>query len=673
MSDIMVPGITNSGMDTDGMVDDLMEAEREPITRIEERIDTYEQERLAWQELGRKVSNLQEAARLLYGFENPFSERVATSSDESILTATADRNADEGIARISVEQLASADRFVSRDLPNDFSVPAGRYGFRVGENEEFFTYSGGSLQDFAQTINQRAGDVVNARVVRNTANTRIILIEALATGSENPLSFLEAARAFGIEAGILEEVVEQTLDAPIQASTVTSFQDSDSSSLRSIQAGTLTVEPGGEALIRFPAPIEETESLAMELEVDVRNLWTGWSPPDSPPGPNLPDPGSVTLGDITIENDPSQVPLPEWDAPEPPVVRDDLDMLSLRSGTRLIPLPSLSDTDGFQTITVPLSEYLSSVDGVVVENNNTHREIRVRNIVVYDTTTRGDIAPLDPISTARDARLTFEGIKIVRPNNVIDDLVEGVTIELRGVSTRQVDLTVEPDRESVTDSLIQFVFYYNELMREINILTRSERAVVDEITNYTAEEREEALEKLGLLQGDLILNRIRSSLQTLMMNPYPTDAGSELTLLAQLGISTNASGPGGGFDASRLRGYMEMNPQDLEVMLRTQFEAARQLFGNDTDGDLTIDDGVAFELQRNLRPMTQVGGTIAIRTGSIDTSISDAEERIDREETRLERVESEYRQQFAQMEAAMARMEQMQNRLQALQPQQGGQ
>ena len=672
MSDIMVPGITNSGVNTDGLIEDLMEAERAPITRMEERIDSYEQERSAWQELGRKVTNLQEAARLLYGFENPFNERIASSSDESVLIATAERNADEGVARLSVEQLAEADRFISRDLPSDFDVPAGRYGFRVGENEEFFTYSGGSLRNFAQTINRRAADVVNARVVQNTANSQIILIEALEPGEANQLSFLEDSRAFGIEAGILEEVVEQTLSTPIQASTVTNFQDPAAGRLRSVQAGTLTVEPGGEALVRFPAAVNDVSALVMELEVSVTNLWSGWSPPETPPGPVLPDPGSITLGDITIENDPSQVPLPEWDSPEPPEIRDDLRVLSLRDGSQVVSLPDLSDTDGFVTLQVPLSEYVDGVDGLVVDNNNTHREIRVRNISVYDTTTRGDITPVNPLSTATDAQLTFEGIRVIRPSNVIDDLVDGVTLELRGASTRDVQLTVEPDREAVTDSLIQFVFYYNELMREINILTRTDRAVVDEITNYTQEERETALERLGLLQGDLILNRIRSTLQTIMMNAYPTDAGSELTLLAQMGISTNASGPGGGFDASRLRGYLEMNPRELESILRTHFEASRQLFGSDSDGDLTTDTGVAFELQRNLRPMTQTGGTIAIRTGTINTSISQTEDRIGREESRLEQAEADYRAQFAQMEAAMARMEQMQTRLQALQPQQRG-
>ena len=48
MSDIMIPGITNSGFDTDGMIEQIMEAERIPVTRMEEQIDVYEEEKAAW-------------------------------------------------------------------------------------------------------------------------------------------------------------------------------------------------------------------------------------------------------------------------------------------------------------------------------------------------------------------------------------------------------------------------------------------------------------------------------------------------------------------------------------------------------------------------------------------------------------------------------------------------
>jgi flagellar hook-associated protein 2 len=669
VSDIMIPGITNSGMDTDGMVEDIMEAERAPVTRMERRIDTYEEEQAAWQEVGRRLSNLQDAARFLFGFENPFNDRIATSNDESILTASARRNAPEGTSRITIEQLAEADRFISRNLPSDFRVVSGRYGFQVGENEVFFNFSGGSLESFAQAVNQRAGDLVNARVVRNTATTRVILIEAKQTGSENQLDFLDAARAFALEASILEEVRDQTVRAPIQASTVSG---TSAGSTRTIQAGTLTVAPGGQATVRLPSPVQPTDDLVMEFEIDVRNFYEPWTVPEAPTGPDVPDVGSITLGDITIDNAPSKIPLPEWEQPQPPEVRDDLRILSLRSSGSSVPLPELNDTEGFETVRVPLAEFVDRLDALAVSNDNTHREVAIRNITVFDPRTRGDVTPVQPLSTAQDAIVAVDGIRVVRSSNVIDDLVPDVTLNIRGVSTRPVEVTVEPDRETVTDSLIQFIFYYNELIREVNILTRSEEAVVNELTNLSSDERDEALERLGLLQGDLSLNRLKTRLQTIMMNAYPTDAGNQLALLAQLGVSTNESGPGGGFTASRLRGYLEMNPRDVESALQSHFRSVQQLFGSDTDGDRAVDTGVAYELDRNIRPYVQTGGLIASRGGSIARSISDTRSRIEREEERLERVEAQYRMDFAQMEASMQQLQENQRALENLQTQTGG-
>ncbi|MFW5683676.1 MAG: flagellar filament capping protein FliD [Spirochaetota bacterium] len=670
MSDIMIPGITNSGLNTDGMVEDIMEAERAPVTRMEDRIDSYEEEREAWLEIGRRASNLQEAARLLFGFENPFNERIASSTNEGVLVASAEHAAPEGTSRIAVHQLAEADRFFSRSLPSDFQVAAGRYGFRVGEEEEYFAFSGGSLESFAEAINRRAGDVVGARVVRNTADSKTILIEANRTGAENQPSFLEDARSFALEAGVLEEVRDQVVQAPIQASTV---DGTTASSTRTVQAGTLTVEPEGQATVRLPAPVTDTESLVMELEVDVRNLSEEWTAPEPPPGPEIPDTGSITLGDVTIENAPSEVPLPGWEPPEPPEVREDPSILFLSSSGRRIELPALADTEGFETVRVPLSQFADRLDAIEVRNNNTHRRVRVRNITIYDPRTRGDVAPLNPVSTARDAIVEIEGIEVIRPTNAIDDLIDGVTLNLRGTSSVPVDVTVEPDREAVTDSLIQFVFYYNELVRHINILTRSEEAIVDELTNLNDDERQEALEDLGLLQGNLSLNSLKSRLQTIMMNAYPTDAGTALAMLAQMGISTNESGPGSGVNSSRLRGYMEMNPADVETVLQTRFASARQLFGSDSNGDRAVDTGVAYEIDRNLRPYVQTDGLIPQRTGNIEQSISDTQNRIERENARLEEVEARYRAEFAQMEAAMQEMKENQRALQNLQTQSGGQ
>ncbi|TFH05783.1 MAG: hypothetical protein E4H09_01420, partial [Spirochaetales bacterium] len=521
MSDIMIPGVTNSGFDTDSMLKDIMDAERTSVTRMEERIDTYEEERLAWQEIGRRISNLQEGATLMFGFENPFNDRIATSSDERALEAVAERNAPEGIARVNILQLAQADRFVSRDLPTDFRVPAGRYGFRVGENEEYFTYSGGTLESFSQAINQRAGDVVASQVVKTTASTKVILIEALLTGSENPLSFLEAAREFALEASILEQILDQTVSAEIGPSSVTGWTKPASSAGITVASGSLEVAPGGEASLRFPRSIETDGNWVLEFEVDVLNSYTGWTPPTPPPGPQIPGLGEITLGDVTIWNAPSRVPLPEWQQPSPPVVTDDMSVLFVQSGQNIIPLPPVSDTDGFVTMQVSLADYAARVDALNVRNGNSHRTISIRDVRIFDPRSRGDMTPVNALSTAQDAILELQGIRVVRPTNSVDDLLQGVTLNLKRTTSDELEIIVEPDRESITNSLIGFVFYYNELVREINILTRSEQAIIDEITSFTDAEREDAATRLGLFQGDLTLNTLKNRLQTIMMNPYP--------------------------------------------------------------------------------------------------------------------------------------------------------
>lgn len=662
MSDIVIPGVTD-GIYDDEMIDQLMELERRPVVRMEEQVDTYQEERDAWQEIGRRLSDLRDSSRTLFSFENPFGDRVANSTDTSAITASAERGATRGSAELEVLEVAQSDRFLSRPLASDFEVAAGRYGFRVGEDEISFSFSGGSLEAFRDAVNRRAGELVRAAVVRNTANTKIVMIEALSTGAENTLEFLDDARTFALSASILETVSDSTIEPPIQASTVVGWTQALSGSTTAIQSGTLTVQPGGEAKIRFPAPISPTDSRVMELDVSVENFYEPYLAPDPPSGPQISPPGAIVLGEITIESEPSRAPLPDWSPPEPPVVKDDLVMLFADSGSSVVPLPALSDTDGFTTIEVPLSDYVSSINSLNLRNNNTHRRLRVKNIRVYDPTTRGDTAPVNAVSTAGDARLRFEGIEVVRPSNVIDDLIPGVTLTLHSQTSRPTTINVEPDRESIENALIDFVFNYNRLLSEINILTRNDRSVIDEIEYFSDEEREKAIERLGRLQGDMSLSSLRSRLQTIMMNAYPTDASAELALLAQIGISTNETGFGGSYDAGKLRGYLEMNTTKLSSALDQYFASTRQLFGTDTDGDQVIDSGVAYEVDRLVQPYVQVGGFVATRTQTIDGNIERTQENIDRTNARLEDVEAEYRSDFATMEGALQQLEESQRAL----------
>jgi flagellar hook-associated protein 2 len=286
----------------------------------------------------------------------------------------------------------------------------------------------------------------------------------------------------------------------------------------------------------------------------------------------------------------------------------------------------------------------------------------------------GCFRPRNPVSTAQDAVITMEGIEIRRDTNTIDDLIPGVTLNTRGVSSRPVTLGIEPDREEIKDSIITLIGNYNRLMAEMNVLTRNDTAIIEELTYLSDDERETMAARLGAFSGDSILSQFRNNLQRTASMPYPTSGEEQdYMLLAQIGISTNASrsGIGGGYDPARLRGYLEIDEKVLDAALETKLPVIRQLFGYDTDGDLIVDSGLAYTIENLSKPYVESGGFISLKAGTIDSRISQDRRRIETMDRQLAAREAQLKLQYGEMEGAYSRMEQMSTSLDSLNRQTG--
>ena len=641
MSDISIPGISNNrGMDTSQMVEDLMEIERRPVRRLENRVETYETQQEVWRSIGRGLSSLRDAARSMYGFENPFRERLADTSDPSILTASASRQAEEGLEQFTVLQTAGRDRFASRALPRDYQVPPRRYEFTVGEDSRTVRFSGGSLEDFSEEVNRRLENTVRTSIIPDTRSTQVLVVESMREGQEATLSFGENTQSLMEEIGVMEPArpdqrVSLLQDEPLRLEP----GQRDARQLDRV----FSIEPG--MVLRFEA---RTEEIPREE----------WSPPPVPPGPDLPEAGSVTLEGVTIRNQPLDLELPQPEIPEEPeVVEDNRAMSIVGPGDRAVDLPELPENESFQTVEIPVADLLSRTSGFEFQNRNTDRILEVRNIQIYDPSRRGDSTPRNALESARDARIEFNGIEISRDSNEIDDLIPGVTLNLRRSSPDPVEVEVQPDRESAKDAIIQMVGRYNQMIRDINIYTRNEQSLIDQIEYFDESERETMEERLGIFQGDSSLNQLRQRMQTIMMNAYDTGPEGSYDLLAQIGISTNASGAAGNVDMGRLRGYLEINEPQLDEALARDFAGVGRLFGMDSDGDLAVDRGVAVALDQFVNPYVRTGGIVAGRESSLNTQISQTEDRIGRYNDRLENYEQELRNDFGRMEGMMDQLE----------------
>ncbi len=643
MPEIHIPGVTSSRYKTDELVDGLMRIERVPRDRADDQLQLYKNQQNAWRQLSRQVTSLRDSARALYSFTNPFTDRIGNSSDDRAVSVTATRDAAEQDFSVSVVQMAKADSFLSKEVARDATVPAGTYVFSVGQKNIEFSWKGGSYPEFVKAINRRGEDTIRAQLVQTSPGGRALLIESLKTGADQKLGFREAARDLAIDIGIIERklgasvsVTEEDVSIQPGKSQVIPFSDTAKASSNYVLEYTVSSEE-----------IAKTEEIAQEEESAAY-------------GPGLLVPGLITYSGVTIINEDSEMYLPAVDDLPTELAQDEsaennasLALRSTKQGAS-IPLPDIPES-GSQTFRVPLGE-LGDVNAIIANNNNADRSLRIYDMVISDPEATGGFGPVNPVSTAQDAIIEYEGIKITRSNNNIDDLVPGVTLNVRGESEKPISISIAPNKEAAKEAIIAFVANYNRVIAEINILTQNKPEIISEIQYFNQEEREQAEQRLGMMQGETMLMTLKSALQRITSNAYTDDEDSVFSLLAQIGISTRADS-GAGIDSSRLRGYLEINENILDTALENSMQSVKSLFGFDSDGDLVIDSGAAVVLDNNIAPYIQTGGIFATRTAGLDTRISETERKITQLDQQLDRKEADLRQRYHQMEGTLNRLE----------------
>ena len=204
-----IPGVSDR-YKTNDLVNSLMEVERIPLKREEEKVETFKNQQDAWRGINQKMSALRDSAKTLYSFENPFSNKLTSSSEESAVTVEAGREAEFGSFKLEVIQPATTDRFLSTDIDSDYKIKSGQYTFIEKKKKIDFNWKGGKLSDFVNALNRRGGETVKASLIGVSANKKSLLIESLKTGEENRLIFKNQAFELAKEIDMIGESDAQT-------------------------------------------------------------------------------------------------------------------------------------------------------------------------------------------------------------------------------------------------------------------------------------------------------------------------------------------------------------------------------------------------------------------------------------------------------------------------------
>ena len=169
MADINIPGVSDK-YKTNDLVKSLVEVEKIPLKREQEKLEGYKTEQANWRRVNQYMSSLRESTRTLYSFNHPFNERIAESTDERAITATAERDATVETFKVDVDQIATADRFLSGNIERDRKIPEGMYQFKVGDKTVTYRFKGGKVSDFSEGLNKRGNGVIKSSIIGVSKN-----------------------------------------------------------------------------------------------------------------------------------------------------------------------------------------------------------------------------------------------------------------------------------------------------------------------------------------------------------------------------------------------------------------------------------------------------------------------------------------------------------------------
>ena len=675
MAGLNIPGVTDQ-YNTNDTVEKLMKIERIPLTREQNQLESLKTEKNAWRDINTKLSSLRDNTKTLYSFENPFNSKLTSSTEEYAITAEANRSASLQSFKVDVIQAASSDRFLTDELENDFMVPVGTYTYKVGEKQITFNWKGGTLKDFSNAINKRGNNIIKSSIIGASAGNKSLLIEAVPTGKENRLIFEDDAKTFAFDSGMVDKIKSQTqtfassqteilpvnkieYDEPVYmpplSLTNTKYDE---------EKQTATVEPRGAYQVKVPEKILRDTDLHLQFTITQKET------EDITPEinktliqPELPDAGTAEYGGIIISNNLSDTNLnlpPEPPAPLEPVKTNSILYAVMEDGSeKEIPYTPAEDGKAAQ-IDVKLSEY-PGLKAIAVRNLNTGTSYEISSFTALDPVKDLGYGPKHPVSTADDAIIKYEGITITRSSNKIDDVVPEITLNIHDKTEKTATIAVKPDTEASKAAIIEFVGKYNQAVAELNILSQNKQEIIDELDYLSPEEKEAEQKKLGLFQSDFSLTNIKSNMSSTLAARYLFSDTAEITMLSQLGIATNAGGYSGGYSQSKLRGYLEIDEKKLDDAISNHLDDIKMLFGYDSDGDLIVDTGIAYKLDKQISAYTQTGGILAMKTSSLDSKIKSSESKISKLENQMAKKEAELRNKYSQMEGSLNSLEAQQN------------
>ncbi len=248
--------------------------------------------------------------------------------------------------------------------------------------------------------------------------------------------------------------------------------------------------------------------------------------------------------------------------------------------------------------------------------------------------------------TAHQAEAYIDGIKIVSNNNTLSNAINGVTINLNGVS--EIDPTgtpIHPDLQAYTTSLLEIKPDTGALKEKLTSFVTNYNKVMEWILSgyeefgggATIDDDPETVDLLGsVLRGDSSVQGVKRTLQNILSSVVTT-SGS-LHAMTDLGITT------------KLNGTLLQDNSKMDAVLADNFDGAVKLLAG--EGQV---DGIMKKFNYYMLNVTSsTTGMYATKKANYDLNMERIDTQIANMEPRMVAREATLRAQYTAMETLVS-------------------
>jgi len=230
--------------------------------------------------------------------------------------------------------------------------------------------------------------------------------------------------------------------------------------------------------------------------------------------------------------------------------------------------------------------------------------------------------------SACDAKLKVDGVTYTRATNAVNDVVAGVTFNLKGVtptgSPASVDLT--RDTTAIKDKINTLVSSYNDAVSMLNVVSDPKSTVA----TYGA-----------TLVGDATVRMVKQQLRSMFVNQSSTP-GTSVGALWQMGISVDSSG------------VMSADATKLDTALTNNFDDVVKTFTgnqNNTSAYTVAPTGIAGDAIKSLTKLLSTTGPLITQSDNANTQNTRYQDDLTKLGTRMDSLLARYQKQFAAMDS----------------------